>query len=61
MIASDGFGTYVYHEIKDYHTCLGCQYFYDNWHEERFECLKEDRNSEDCFEPMMDDSVSNME
>lgn len=40
MIGYDYGGQYKYHEIKDYNICCTCQYFYDNWYETRFECLK---------------------
>ena len=49
MIGCDYDVQYEYHEIKDYDICCTCQYFYDNWHETRFECLKETQ-CDDCRE-----------
>ena len=49
MIGCDYGGKYEYHDIKDYDKCCTCKYFSDNWHEERFECLKPNNKEDDCY------------
>ena len=46
-----GCGYYEYHDIKDYEKCCTCLHFSDNCKEERFECLSENRDLDDCYEP----------
>lgn len=35
-------GEYIYYDIIDYKTCCMCEYFHDNWYEERFECYNKE-------------------
>lgn len=43
-------GEYEYSKIIDYDRCCLCEHFSDNKYEERFECMKTDREvGEDCF------------
>ena len=53
MIGYDYYGYYEYHNIKDYDECCTCRHFYDNWYEERFECLSYTQN-DNCYESEYD-------
>ena len=45
-IGVDASGEYEYSDIISYDECCNCDNFYDNWHEERFECLRKNNGCE---------------
>ena len=47
-IGTDRGGTYFFYDIIDYDCCCSCQYFSDNFQEERFECLNLKRTNDNC-------------
>lgn len=46
----DRCGKYEYYDIKDFKTCCTCKHFVDNEMETRFECWKETRDNDECYE-----------
>ena len=46
----DHYENYEYSDIKDYNICCGCEDFYDNEIETRFECHAKNQDG-DCYKP----------